>query len=177
MTALQSSPSLASLLAPELLQEVLSQLPLRTVAAAATTCQGWKELALDILWKDVDLVDLLNVLAPTEERRRDDYGLALVSKRFLIQACSASPIFNDCAIACCSISSERSRRGIGQGSITWRSGFGEGSSTHCYIPLLSPNSTLAIQIAPDFFPPSLMSTYKPKWMATDCSSWAQHWIH
>lgn len=66
MTAPKSTRASASLLPPELLQHILSNLSLPDVAAAAVTCRGWKEVALDILWSDVNLIDLLNVLAPTE---------------------------------------------------------------------------------------------------------------
>lgn len=68
MMTIHPSHSWASQLPLELLQEILSRLTLRDIAAAAITCRGWKELALDILWKDVNLVNLLNVLAPTEEK-------------------------------------------------------------------------------------------------------------
>lgn len=68
MTVHESLTCLASLLAPELVQEILLNLSLHDVAVAAITCQGWNETALNILWKDVNLVDLLNVLAPTEEK-------------------------------------------------------------------------------------------------------------
>lgn len=83
---------MASLLAPELLEEVLSRLPLRDVAAAAITCRAWKELALDILWKDINLVDLLNVLAPTEKRTGEAKQPELVSNDLDSRAISKAHI-------------------------------------------------------------------------------------
>lgn len=51
-------------LAPELLLLIMNYLPEAAVAAAAVTCQAWKEPASDILWREVNLRNLLSVLAP-----------------------------------------------------------------------------------------------------------------
>lgn len=57
-----------SSLAPEVILHLLSFLPPADVAATATVCQAWKEPALDVLWKDVNLKDLLEVLGTTKEQ-------------------------------------------------------------------------------------------------------------
>lgn len=117
----------ASVLIPELLHEILSQLPLRDVAMAAITCQGWKESALDILWETVDLVDLLNVLAPTRKRAKE-----LVSNRPRLSSCC--PFLSSKIVSICySISLERSHGTTGRDSITWLFGFEEESSARVCI--------------------------------------------
>lgn len=37
---------------------------LRSLAHLALTCMAWKELALDFLWRDVDVENLLELLGP-----------------------------------------------------------------------------------------------------------------
>lgn len=73
------SSCLASALAPEVVLHLLSFLPRPAVATAVITCKAWKDPALDILWKDVDLENLLKVLG-TEE---DEDGVLVRSIGFL----------------------------------------------------------------------------------------------
>lgn len=58
-------------LAPELVVYIMNYLPTATAAAAAVTCQRWKDPALDSLWHTIDLYHLLSVLAPVEETDGD----------------------------------------------------------------------------------------------------------
>lgn len=51
-------------LAAELLLHIMEYLPKGAAAAAAITCQAWKDPALDILWRKINLEHLLSVLAP-----------------------------------------------------------------------------------------------------------------
>lgn len=53
-----------ALLLEEVIQLLFSFLSQSELAAAARTCDAWKDLALDILWRDVQLQDLLNVVCP-----------------------------------------------------------------------------------------------------------------
>ncbi|KAG8980833.1 hypothetical protein FRB93_008932, partial [Tulasnella sp. JGI-2019a] len=49
------------LLLEEILLQIFGNTSHPTLAAAAVICRAWSELALEILWEEVDLVDLLNV--------------------------------------------------------------------------------------------------------------------
>lgn len=63
-----------SLLAPELLLHIMAYLPSGTLASAAVVCRAWKDPALDVLWRAIDLKNLLRVLAPVEEDDRELVG-------------------------------------------------------------------------------------------------------
>lgn len=78
MTLTSSGPAHRALDVPEIFLQIISTLPRSATAAVAITCQAWKELSLDTLWKEIDLVNLLNVLAPIEQR-----GGELVSVLYL----------------------------------------------------------------------------------------------
>lgn len=58
--------SYASRLPTELLVHIVAFLPQSSLAAAAVTCQAWKDPALDRLWRVVNLKGLLRVLAPMQ---------------------------------------------------------------------------------------------------------------
>lgn len=150
MTTPQSSKCLASLLAPEPIQQILSRFTLPHVAAAALSCQGWKEVALDILWNDVNLINLLNVLAPTEvrdEERLSGYCPVLRSDRFLSDRHS--------------ISCERLLPTISHGFTTWLSGFGQESFTVFCMPGCWPRPSCRARTAPRFSLRSLLSSCEP----------------
>lgn len=61
-----------SLLIEEVLLKIFSNLPQSTLYSAALTCQAWKDPALDILWKEVNLINLTNAISPVT---LDDSGL------------------------------------------------------------------------------------------------------
>ncbi|KAG8880329.1 hypothetical protein FRB98_005178 [Tulasnella sp. 332] len=51
----------------EVLFEIFSYLPKSTLTAVTLTCQVLSDIALDLLWKEVELVDLLRVVAPLDQ--------------------------------------------------------------------------------------------------------------
>ncbi|KAG9015343.1 hypothetical protein FRB93_013043 [Tulasnella sp. JGI-2019a] len=63
----------------EVLQLILTHVAFHrpTLAAMAITCRGFREISLDMLWKDIDLVDLLKVLSPIGWDK-DEEGMCFV---------------------------------------------------------------------------------------------------
>lgn len=53
-----------ALFVDEILQVVLSFLPNYALARAARTCKAWKDPALDVLWRDIRVFDLLGLAYP-----------------------------------------------------------------------------------------------------------------
>lgn len=66
MASISTWPGHRALHLPEIILQILSTLPPSSAAATAITCQAWKNLSLDTIWREIDLVNILDVLAPTE---------------------------------------------------------------------------------------------------------------
>ena len=59
---------------PELLDMIFSFLPLPSNAVNARVCKRWSEIALDLLWRDVDDINrLFGTLAPLRKSARNEY--------------------------------------------------------------------------------------------------------
>lgn len=55
-----------ALLLDEVIIQIFSQVRSPDLSAIARTCTAWTEPAMDILWADVELLDLLAVVCPIE---------------------------------------------------------------------------------------------------------------